>query len=68
MAEPDEHAFYFWWIIDERTGKRRRTSWRMTPDTAREQHHGAEPDLSSREVRHSIGNAGDIGKKSALSE
>ena len=65
MAELDEHAFYFWWITDERTGKRRRTSWRMTPATAREQHPGAEPDLSSREIRSPIGGAGDIGKGAA---
>jgi hypothetical protein len=38
-----------------RWSKRRKTSCRMRPATAREQHPGAEPDLSSREVRAKVG-------------
>ena len=63
MIEPGEDAFCFWWIVDERMGRRRRTGWRIRPQTAREQHPGAEPDLSSREVRGPIGGAGDLAHK-----
>ena len=45
---------YFWWYTDERTGKRRKGL--------------LEPDLPSAEVRHRVGAASDIGKKSAPSE
>jgi len=43
--------FFRWWIVDERTGKRRRTTYKLTRADAERQFSGAEPDLSSREVR-----------------
>ena len=46
-----------------RWSKRRKTSWRMRPAMAREQHPGAEPDLSSREVRAKVGGAGNLAEK-----
>jgi hypothetical protein len=48
MPTPTE---FFGWIVDERTGKRRRTSYKLTRADAERQFPGAEPDLSSREVR-----------------
>ena len=39
------------WIVDERTGKRRKTRHRMTREYATSWHSGAEPDLLSVEVR-----------------
>jgi len=44
--------FFRWWIVGERTGKRRRTTYKLKPADAERQFHGAEPDLQSREVRH----------------
>jgi hypothetical protein len=50
MATPTE--FFRWWITDERTGKRRRTTYRMTEAEAQERFgDDAQPDPSSREVR-----------------
>ena len=50
MTTPTE--FFRFWIVDERTGKRRLTSFMMTRADAAERHPGgAEPDPSSREVR-----------------
>lgn len=59
--EPIEGVFYRWWLIDERTGKRRRTSWSMTPATVREHHQGAEADLSSAEARGAARGAANTG-------
>ena len=44
--------FFRWWLVDERTGKRRRTTYMMTRADAAERFPGAEPDMQSREVRH----------------
>jgi len=49
MAVPTE--FFRWWIVDERTGKRRRTTYKMQRADAEERFPGAAPDLQSREVR-----------------
>jgi hypothetical protein len=50
MTTPTE--FYKFWIIDERTGKRRLTRYAMTREEAAERFsEGAEPDLRTREVR-----------------
>jgi len=49
MAIPTE--FFRWWIIDERTGKRRRTTYKLSRENAARQFPGCEPDLSSREIR-----------------
>jgi hypothetical protein len=48
---PTATEFFRWWIIDERTGKRRLTRYAMTRDQAAERYPGAEPDLQTREVR-----------------
>lgn len=45
-------AFYFWWIPDAVTCKRRKTRYRMSEATALEQHPGAEPVHDPKEVRH----------------
>jgi hypothetical protein len=44
--------FHFWWITDERTGKRRKTTWRMTADNALARYPNAEPVEGSEEVRY----------------
>jgi hypothetical protein len=49
MSTPTE--FYRWWISDERTGKRRRTTYELTRERAAERFPDAEPDLRTREVR-----------------
>ena len=46
-----ETAFYFWWITSEITGKRKKTTWRMTVEVAQQRHPGATPVEGSREVR-----------------
>ena len=43
--------FFRWWIVDERTGKRRLTTYKMQRAVAEERFPGAEPNLQSREVR-----------------
>lgn len=51
MSTPTE--FFRWYITDERTGKRRLTTYAMTREQAKERFgDDAEPDLRSREVRH----------------
>ena len=50
MRTPPE--FFRFWIVDERTGKRRLTTYRMTSAEAAVRYPGAEPDLQTREVRH----------------
>ena len=50
MTTPTE--FFRWWITDERTGKRRRTTYKVTRAEAHERFgDDAEPDPHSREVR-----------------
>jgi len=43
--------FFRWWITDERTGKRRRTTYKLTRAEEAQRFTDAEPDLQSREVR-----------------
>ena len=50
VTSPTE--FFRWWIVDERTGKRRLTRYAMTRADAVERYPGAEPDLRTREVRN----------------
>jgi len=50
MAVPTE--FFRWWIADERTNKRRLTTYKLTKDEAAERYPGAESDLRTREVRN----------------
>ena len=49
MSTPTE--FFCWWIIDERTGQRRLTTYKLTRADAERAFSGAEPDLQTREVR-----------------
>ena len=44
--------FFHWYVTDERSGKRRLTSYRFTRAQAVERYPDAEPDLRTREVRH----------------
>jgi hypothetical protein len=48
MATPNE--FFKWWYIDERTGERRRTAYKLNFIDAERAFPGAEPDLSTREA------------------
>jgi hypothetical protein len=49
---PVETEFFRWWIVDERTGKRRLTRYAMTRELVADRFpEGAEPDLRTREVR-----------------
>jgi hypothetical protein len=44
--------FYNWWIIDELTGLRRLTTYKLTRVDAKRAFPGAEPDLQTRELRN----------------
>lgn len=50
MSTPTE--FFRWWIIDEGTGERRLTTYKLTRVDAERAFPGAEPDLQTRELRH----------------
>ena len=50
MPTPTE--FFKFWIVDERTGKRRLTTYKLTRAQAADRYPGAEPDLQTREVRN----------------
>lgn len=57
--EPIE--LWFWTITSERTGKRVKTSWRMTDETARERYgEDAVKVEGTREVRTYLGHTGDL--------
>jgi hypothetical protein len=43
--------FYKWWFVDERTGERRLTPYRLTRIDAERAFAGAEPDFATGEVR-----------------
>lgn len=58
MKEPV--VLWKWWIVDERTGKRRLTRYRMTEADALARHPGAERDPASREERHDLGSAARV--------
>jgi hypothetical protein len=45
-------AFYNWWIVDELTGERRLTAYKLTRIDAGRAFPGAEPDLRTRELRN----------------
>jgi len=50
---PIETEYFRWYITDERTGKRRLTTYKLTRAHAAGRFPGgAEPDLQTREVRH----------------
>jgi len=56
--------FFQWWIVDERTGKRRLTTYKLSRADAARAFPGADPHLQSSEIRNlpgpreSTGNAG----------
>jgi len=50
MSTPTE--FFRWWIIDERTGERRLTTYPLTRADAARAFPGAEPDLQTRELHY----------------
>lgn len=63
LEEIDPAAFYLWLVRDERTGKQRKTTYRMQPATASERYPGRGGDLvvegdsrGRRRGRASIGN------------
>lgn len=43
--------FFQWWIVDEPSGKRRLTSYKLTRADAERAFPHAEPDVQTREVR-----------------
>jgi prophage antirepressor-like protein len=49
---PTETEFFRWWVTDEVTGKRRKTTFVMDRPTALKRYPGAEPDPATREVRN----------------
>jgi hypothetical protein len=51
--------FFRWWIVDERTRKRRLTTYKLTRAEAAERFPGAEPDMQSLEVRQLAGTRRD---------
>jgi hypothetical protein len=44
--------FFNWWIIDERTGQRRLTTYKLSRADAERAFAGAEPDLPTGELRN----------------
>jgi len=44
--------FFCWWVVDERTGERLLTRFKLTRVDAQRAFPGAEPDLQTREVRN----------------
>ena len=46
-----EAEYFRFWVVDEVTSRLRHTSYKMTREQAAERYPGADPDLSTREVR-----------------
>lgn len=46
-----ETEFFLWWVIDECTGVRRLTAYKLSRVNAERAFPGAEPDQRTREVR-----------------
>jgi len=55
-----EVVVWRWWIVDERTGKRRLTKWHITEADALGRYSNAEREASAREERHDPGSAAAI--------
>jgi hypothetical protein len=49
---PTATEFFNWYITDERTGERRLTTYKLSRANASKAFPGAEPDLTTREVRN----------------
>jgi len=43
--------YFLWWVDDDGTGKPRRTTYKLTRADAARAFPGADPDVSSREIR-----------------
>jgi hypothetical protein len=56
MAIPTE--FFNWWVLDERTGERRLTTYKLSRGDAERAFPGAEPHPSTLEIR-SLPSAGE---------
>lgn len=50
MVRPVE--FFQWWILDERGGERRLTTYKLSAADAQRAFPGCEPDPGTREVRY----------------
>lgn len=50
MPSPTE--FFCWWIVDEHTGERRLTRFKLTRAHAQRAFPGCVPDMQTREVRN----------------
>jgi hypothetical protein len=50
--------FYKWWVVDERSGERRLTPYKLTRIDAERAFADAQPDLATGDVR-SLTNAGE---------
>jgi hypothetical protein len=50
MTTPTE--FFRWHIVDEQTGKRSLTTYKLTRKDAERAFPGAEPDMRTREIRN----------------
>ena len=44
--------FFRWWVLDERTGERRLTSYKLSRADAQRAFPGAQPDALTREIRN----------------
>ena len=56
----DVLAEYFnWWVVDETTGERQLTRFKLSRENAQRAFPGAEPDLHSREV-HDLAAPGEL--------
>ena len=52
MAMSTLTEFFCWWVVEERTGERLLTRFKLTRVDAQRAFPGAEPDLQTREVRN----------------
>jgi len=48
---PELVEFFSWWIVDDRTGERRLTNYKLSRANAERAFPKSEPDPSTREVR-----------------
>lgn len=52
LLMPTATEFFNWYITDERSGERRLTTYKLSRANASKAFPGAEPDLTTREVRN----------------
>ena len=51
-AKTNQVEFFNWWMVDERTGERRLTIYKLSRADAERAFPGADPDLQTRELRN----------------